>query len=119
HPEVQATAIRRDLVITPGIVRIPRLGTAVVQRRGLADAVHCPVRIGVGNDQRAIALAGVDVQREGVAAAEDVFLADTGRQNDLVGGAVADTKVDQARWLFLDVYVDIDLVGAARNRSEE
>src|SRR5690606_39686526 len=39
YPEVQAAAIRRDLVITPRIAGVPGFGTAVVQRSALADAV--------------------------------------------------------------------------------
>src|SRR5690606_25584279 len=86
------------------------------QRSGLADAVVGPVRVCMRNDGRAIGLAGVDLQRQAVAAAEDVVLADAGRQDHLVGRAVAHAQVDHARGLFLYVDVDVDLVGRTGHR---
>src|SRR5690606_40226758 len=62
-----------------------------------------------------VGLAGVDLQRQTVAATEDIVLADTGRQDHLVGRAIAHTQVDHAGGLFLDVDVDVDLIRRARH----
>src|SRR5699024_9976337 len=82
HAEVQAGAQRRDTVVALVFAvgaRFVRRGAAVVHRGGLADAVFGPVRLGVRNDRRTVGLAGVDLQRQAVAAAENVVLADAGR----------------------------------------
>src|SRR5690606_15301747 len=116
NAEVKARAQRRHAVVAFVLAvgpRFVRRGAAIVQRGGLADAVLGPVGVGVGNDRRTVGFAGVDLQRQAVAAAEDVVLADAGRQNHLVGRAVAHPQVDHAGGLFFDVYIDVDLVGRA------
>src|SRR5690606_12826272 len=54
--------------------------------------------------------------RQGIAAAENIVLADARRQDQLVGGAVAHAQVDQAGGLFLDVHIDVHLVGRTGDR---
>src|SRR5690606_25338958 len=72
HAEIQAAAKRRDAVAAEGVPAVVRGGAAIVNGRGLADAVLGPVRIGVRNNGTAIGLAGIDLQGQGVAAAKYV-----------------------------------------------
>ena len=65
--------------------------------------------------QRTIGFTGVYVKRQAVAATENVVLTDTERQNHFFCGAVTDPQINQTGWLFLDVHVDIDLIGRARS----
>src|SRR5690606_23884038 len=117
NAEVEPRAQRRHAVVAFVLAvgpRFVRRRAAIVHRRGLADAVLGPVRVGVRYDRRTVGFAGVDLQRKAVAAAEDVVLADAGRQNHLVGRTIAHPQVDQAGGLFLDVDIDVDLVGRTR-----
>ncbi|CAM5180702.1 hypothetical protein CDEF62S_01471 [Castellaniella defragrans] len=64
---------------------------------------------------RAIRRAGVDVQRQGIPAAEDVVLADPGRQHEFVGRPIPHPQVHHARRLLLHVHIHVDLIGRTRH----
>src|SRR5690606_10095934 len=63
-----------------------------------------------------VALTGIHIECQGIATAEDVFLAKSGGKQDFVGRPVANTQVDEAGRSFLDLDIDVDLVGATRHR---
>ena len=88
---------------------------AVVDVDRARDAVDREVRVHGAHHQGALRLAGVDLDAEVVARAEDVVLLDRGRQRQLLGVRVAGAEQQVAGGLFLDLHGQVDLVGSARH----
>ena len=81
-----------------------------------ADTVDRVVRVGEGQRERAAGLAGVEAERQCVAAAEQVLLRDRGRQHDVLRAGKTRTQHQVAGGTLLDGKVDVDLVGGPRDR---
>ncbi|MCY1513863.1 hypothetical protein D9M68_483840 [compost metagenome] len=96
-------------------VRGVRTRRRVVHADRARDAVLREVRVGGGQRQRTVVLAGVDLHAQEVARAEHVFLRDAEGQRDLFRARVAGAQLQRAGGLFGHVDGQIDLVGRARH----
>ena len=88
----------------------------MIQIPAQAHPIDRVIRIGERQGQRAARLAGVEAQRQRVAAAEQVLLRDRRRQHDVLGAGEAGAEHQVAGRTLLDAEIHIDLVGRARHR---
>ena len=108
----QPTAHRTSL-IAGYVVAFRGIEGAVVKVVAERDAIDRIVRIGEGERGGAFRLAGVELQAQRLAAAEDVVLRDRAREHDAIRARKARADHQVARGLFLDGEIDVDLVGGA------
>jgi hypothetical protein len=87
HAEANRGARGDELVFLA--LAVDRLGRAVVDVERARDAVDREVGIDRADDERLVVLAGVDLEAEVVARAEDVLLLDRGGERELVGRRIA------------------------------